>query len=838
MKNISGALLGGLASGSPVYFKRIRLQARAWNGSAYVWEAARDVTADLLELAPVRWKLDREAYGVWTLANTTLKLRNERGQWREGAAGGYFTDGRVMYKSRVTIEAGVSVEDGETAEYLFTGLIKNDPAYDIDAREVTVTIVGQLSLFEDCSAEDISIPVSGELAGSESDTEFYTSASGVGKIISVKRGATEAGEASAVELQTQTDYSVADLNEPSKPAKITLNDQLTTGNSLWLSYIRWHQDKSIEWAAERICEQAGVGNKAISPAVFTTSARNTFAQTDSAGFSSGSGESVIWEGGDVKSKADFAPYVSLEWETAEGTNISWDRRPMLPEFYTGAERVCAAPCLPSTSPDKSARWASARAASSASVGTWQFDCDEGALSATPHYLHFISSGGDRTACDGYCLKIVFSNRAANTLSFSLHRVNAGAMTRLWSTDYCATRQPWGNSFSFLRFRISRDSSGAFALFVMHGVSGQWTEFGTIARDNSITASSNILAAFEFPAWDLSCPQGAFLRIGYSWQVMTGSGGYYPYVDYVSPAIDGGPALTKWGELSTLEDIPEGTATAYDAREKDAEGGTWGEWTSVGNTGRLPLSKRFIQLRWRASSNAAQDAAPSLQQWSVEYYTSAITLPLLNFTGLTCMQALEELAGMCAYEIGFDTSDTFIFRPRVTALTPVMTLNSGNMLEVTKLSTGAERLYNRVTVAFGEYTRTADPRTLGEARPDSIDLFGVKELSVASGGLLPAESVDIAWAIAPTVYAYTGKARRQATVKTRFAVHLELGDRVTAVFSDIFRLWAWGEAGSAYGDANRRYYSEAPDGAVMLMRVEGIEYDLENWTTTFDLVEAG
>ncbi|NLO90836.1 MAG: hypothetical protein GX410_02420, partial [Elusimicrobia bacterium] len=90
MRTLSSALSNGLQSAAPRYFKRAELFPRVWNGTAYEYGPAADITDCLLSVTPIKWKLDGEGYGVWNYSNCTLTLRNDRGQFREGNAAGVF----------------------------------------------------------------------------------------------------------------------------------------------------------------------------------------------------------------------------------------------------------------------------------------------------------------------------------------------------------------------------------------------------------------------------------------------------------------------------------------------------------------------------------------------------------------------------------------------------------------------------------------------------------------------------------------------------------------------------------------------------------------------------
>ena len=59
---------------------------------------------------------------------------------------------------------------------------------------------------------------------------------------------------------------------------------------------------------------------------------------------------------------------------------------------------------------------------------------------------------------------------------------------------------------------------------------------------------------------------------------------------------------------------------------------------------------------------------------------------------------------------------------------------------------------------------------------------------------------------------------------------------------ILKLWHWGEAQAPYGQSGIVWWSEDYAGEKLSlynigMRVEGLEFDMENWQTTFDLTEA-
>ncbi|MFA6584297.1 MAG: hypothetical protein WCS77_08370, partial [Elusimicrobiaceae bacterium] len=433
-----------------------------------------------------------------------------------------------------------------------------------------------------------------------------------------------------------------------------------------------------------------------------------------------------------------------------------------------------------------------------STGAWYFSNNDGS--------RFLACDSDNL--NGY--KAVHADG-----NFYLYRVDNGADTLLASAWVGYAAQPI----------ITRDSAGVFTLYLLHY--DTLSKSGVLAADSAYWYPHNTTEGWQaFHDFD-----GAGLTARYA------ASGFY-----LSPEIDGTESLSSWGKLSVSETKPDGTDTVMEFRERDFDG-VFGGWTEIASGGTIPASKQIIQLRWTAYSDSAQTRTPTLGSWSFEYFTSRTTIPVVNFTGLSCLDAIKQLAEMCAYEIGFNANDAFIFRPRAHTSEACAELNASDYIEPEEIGSGIERVYNHVTVEFGGYTCVANPAAMGDASPNSIEKYGLKKYSISSGNFLPAENVDLAYAIAPTVYAYSKTPRAAITLKCRFLLYPELGDVVSLTVNndDVLRLWRWGDP-VKYGQDNLAYWTEDIAKARLMfykktMRIEGIEFDLENWTISLALTEA-
>ncbi len=343
-------------------------------------------------------------------------------------------------------------------------------------------------------------------------------------------------------------------------------------------------------------------------------------------------------------------------------------------------------------------------------------------------------------------------------------------------------------------------------------------------------------------------------LGYPW-----TGRYNASGEYLGPVIDGTTSLKAWGQFNASYDTPTSgntggtTSCSFFWRESD-DGSGWTDWSAITPGSAMPATKRYIQLKWCAAtsstwyysySNIEPDVTPRLYGWSVDYYYTTTTIPVVNMTGLTCEAALQQLAEMVAYEIGFDSTDTFIFRPRTSSSSAVDTLSNANIAGVESVTSGFSKLYTRVKVSFGDYAATVDADTEAESHPNNMDIFGVVEYSLSGGNFLPASTVNLAQSIALTIYQYVKDIRRRVRAKTKFYLHLELGDKVTLKLVDenFMVPWRWGDGRVRFGQKNRAFYyndewlkARQPLYQVAF-RVEGLELDLTAWATTFDLTEA-
>jgi len=811
---------------APAYYKKIYLAVRAWGGASYSYDTEVDITDDLVSITNVKTKLDWESYGVWAFSNCTLTFRNDKNQWKLGKTDGYFGTDKIIFLSKIRILAG----SDDTGQTMFYGYVTNEPIYNTESRTVSITIIGHMKSLELANAENVSTLVEDELLGSDAGAVFTTAEDGVGIVVEVVKGATGDGASLATALKEDTEYKVTDLNDKDNPATITLTDALTAGNSAWVTYRYWYQDKTIEWIVTQLVLEAGITSYEISPAVFVGNVENTFAQLTATDFDLGTDDDTIHTDGDVSILTGFPPALNLTWTQFEAFNSS---------YAVTATSIKAGHLN---------GWASAYATQTLATGTWQFSiyAQPSADSGARVFYYFISSTENRSTTNGYCLS--FFQTTSYQAYFILYKVTSGTLTQIWASSYNN-----GNIINIsnpLTFRIARNSDGEFTIWTNYPVGyWAWVSHGLVATDTTHSTSAKLIVA----GWDFTSPTtgvyfgitviSAHEKVG----TEVGSYTYYPYGQYLTPTIDGTGGFLNWGKIATVENAFSGAYSVIETRDKTNIGDAWGLWVQVSVTGDILSTKRYLQVRWTGyvARNCHGEKNPTLQSWTIYYYTTDTTIEMVNLTNQNCFDAISELAKILTYEIGFDSTDKFIFRPRTTTLSPSEILDDSKIINILNYSDGTERVYNRINTEFGDYRKIADSTSESESSPTSIEKYGTKELTITSGNLLPASSVNLAYVISPTVFDYTYLPKRRLTARCRFFLKLELGDTITVKYSesDILKMWHWGDSFVAYSTANPNYvfWNDSYAGGKLSVwgvnfRIEGIEFDLENWNTIYDLVE--
>lgn len=796
------------------YYRVVELYRRYWNGAAFVWATAQDITRYVVKVSPAKWKLDTRGFGEWKSPNFQVELDNrfnfwseieDTGAWRTGLSGSqtYYPE-----LSRIRVRVGHQLPDGTREDvYSFGGVINKPIAFRDTTRQATAYCTGLDELLNRASAEDLSITVTNELLGSNYGTVFTTAHPGVGIVVEVRKGGTASGAGSAPVLVPDTDYSLSDLNEKALNTTVTLVAALTAGNSAWVTYKYWYQDKDMSWIVEQLLILAGITDYTVDPTVFGSAVPNTVTRTTAADFNAGSSLTNI----DTTSLTDS---FQKKWYTLETWTTLSDVWYRINDngWSVASNQLTAATPYDTLSTD----------AACSNNGCWDIPIYVTSGVAQFWYDGFIFSGsfrGYRIEVSPTRAKVIVSGGGYGTVLIDVAHTSGASDV----------------------FRVTSDLNRNINLYVDTG-----SGFGVLGSYSYASAiSANMHSRMRL--W--ATGNAVFGQINFTLTTQTTAAHATGNGIYVDATIDATGAVTTWGAVSINYSPNIGTyliETLSSSVSNFSSGLDPAGWLAVSGAGAILSSvQRYLRIRITLTSALPTYApiwhGPVVGDFSMIYYTSTTTIPLVDMTGKTCLQAVQECATYPGYEIGFTSTESFFYRARNTVGASVLTISRNtNLLREISFNTGTDQIYNRITASFGNFKVTIDSDVIAEAQPNSLKKYGLHEFAISSS-ILPKQSANIADSVARSIYAYTSVPRARAQVEMKMLVQYELGDKVTYQREHKAGRWLWGDPDRKWGDETDEdfmYYTAAQAvGWDLTMRIEGIEIDTEpkHMKLRYDLV---
>ena len=159
--------------------------------------------------------------------------------------------------------------------------------------------------------------------------------------------------------------------------------------------------------------------------------------------------------------------------------------------------------------------------------------------------------------------------------------------------------------------------------------------------------------------------------------------------------------------------------------------------------------------------------------------ATLTISIANFTGMTVKDAIQNFAEMCDYAFGFRHDDKFFFREKVFKDSPDILIADHTDIRNYEIDWG--RIINRVSTTHGGYTAMLDSKTEDSDRPDSIDKYGIRPVSLSFSPIVGDPDADIAFGISNLYWQKYGELLPEEEAKKHFELSvlpkfgLELGD---------------------------------------------------------------
>lgn len=253
--------------------------------------------------------------------------------------------------------------------------------------------------------------------------------------------------------------------------------------------------------------------------------------------------------------------------------------------------------------------------------------------------------------------------------------------------------------------------------------------------------------------------------------------------YISKVFDLFSAPTAWGKITDIRELNGGTV-AYET-SVSSDDISYDPYVAVDVDGTiLSALKRYIKVRVTITPTVAKDDGPEIDDVTINFFSTDLTVGHADFKGKTCFQAIQRLAEISDMEFGFNGAGRFFFRNKSAAPTPLLNLDQSNaIIKISSVKAGYDRVLNVAQISYNEYYSEVDSTTESEPFPTSIQRFGKKIVTQNINDFLFSNNANYAGAIAKLLRDNNYKPRRTMKLETRIIPHLELSDTISVGFFD-------------------------------------------------------
>ena len=814
MKTATSAFKAAQKAPGAFSVRRISYKRRYWveSSKSYAWEGSWTVLpeSEVVTVSPITAKLDTDRLNEFKISNVNLVLKNERRQWKSDCRTGYFgaTGGAIFgfepYWTKFKIESGYEVAGVATYITLFVGVaVEFNTAGSSDT--VQISVQGQEALLMNANAENIANTVTNENmgTGNGSNKDFTTVQPGVGIIVEVSLN--------GLKKKAGTDYTVSQMNDTTLGAKVSFTVAPGVGVVVRSTYKYWKQDQKIEEVVADLLTAAGISAllRDVSSVLFPTGVIQQFLIDAQGDWNAGTKTlvDVTRVPGDLKldfidttNKTLLDAFASLDaaWTTTGTVSITGGK------MRVGAGAAGSSAYRPSTK----------------TLGVWEIEFGwVSGSGAGPHNMRearFFFMGGS-AGTDGSGNKYLQNSYVVNVFerntgshSVSIGRCNSSGSITWIGFSNVATTTP-------RTITVGRNPGGAFAVYCNGALI-------ITVTDNTYATSSNMMVATDnVSIWDfdnLYVPSATY----------TGT--------WVSATLDCLATPSAWGIIQKTQTLAGASSLAFSTRSS-TDGIAWDSSVAISAVNQIGSAlKRYLQVKVVLTCGATDADDVSVQQIILPYTSAVTRIKMPSFEGKTVYEAIQAVGAFANYEWGFREDEVFFFRPKTVDMAVDEALDSStNLLEITSVTDGYDRVYSEVRASYGSFEAVVGDD--GKTKDGPLARVGKRVFQIEGGGVLLNPDTDVATGVATILYAAVSSPKRQFRGRAKLMEWLDLSDTVSLTFSDNVpvRPWSYGDTSVYLGQPDIYMFGDAEQTARnVLCKVVGVRHDTESKISEFDLEE--
>lgn len=315
--------------------------------------------------------------------------------------------------------------------------------------------------------------------------------------------------------------------------------------------------------------------------------------------------------------------------------------------------------------------------------------------------------------------------------------------------------------NFLRYYITRN-------FIIKKVGNTLSVFVDGSQVLSTTDTS-VFSTETFYARDID-----YYIYNQVFNILDGNGNIF-LRDITSPALvsqvlDKTTSGDIWGAI-TANISSGGTyrVTAYFSND----GINFDSGTVVDLNTQMARTERYMRYVFEITSSYPNGY--DIENPSTYYLATSIFLQIVNLSGRTVLESLQDFALISGYEFGVDRRGVFFFRPREST-TPVYVLDHSEIVKVDTVKKNLSNFFTKLTLTFAQIPLEFYANT-GE-RPTPVDRYGIINKEIDKPDIVNYDNPELAQAIGPQLLEVYSAMPNIIQVVGKLNFALELGDIVS------------------------------------------------------------
>lgn len=594
---------------------------------------------------------------------------------------------------------------------LFVGVIKDLPTHKPEQYQVDLKLISPLELLNDIEAKDFSDKYVGETLISDGEDD---EGNPLYKTSHNGVGGFSAIYADGVKMFEGVDYELSQLNELSLPAFVTITNADLHSATITADYYCWKTGLSVEQIVSGLVALAGyVDNTNIRSVVWTNEIKNLFPME--VDFAIG----YYKEGNNLK----YNWFDISSWDSFQITNKSISRKSIFPEEFIINFDM----------------------AFESQAGAWQ-----GYESA---YCFGDELGGNGWPRNGYAILREHSQGYLRVMKLTNNTIANPTQGEFVSETYSYYHLK-GIKVSNNRVTFLSASGGTFGSYDLF-FTPSWESFRALYSDTRITVSG-----IKFSP-DVSSTEISESAEQYNKPVIK------------SKVADKLSSTGHWGGLNTNLEQTEMVINYSLDYSFSSDNITFSPLESTSINANTGVEERYIYFLFQIIS--AANAGASLLNPQISYYTSSLSLQLVNLSNKSVLEALQDFALISGYEFGVDRQGIFFFRPRSQSTTPIYDLDHNEIVKIDNVQKKINDFFTKLTLQFGE--RPLEFYANEGERPTPVDKYGIINKDIDKPDIVNYDNPELAQAIGPQLLAIYSNLSDNIQLTGKLNLNLELGDVV-------------------------------------------------------------